>query len=115
MASIKLNPSCDGRQNEKFSPGSVRVMCITLRNLIQAAYGTFASGPHADPNHLRLLGAPEWAGSSHYDIGLRIQASKEGSCIPLDLNHADQPVPNFCGRMTAKERMGRTSPTTPTG
>jgi uncharacterized protein (TIGR03435 family) len=48
----------------------------------------------------------------HYDIrelpvyamtvakgGLKIQPSKAGSCIPLDLNHANQPSPNFCGRL----------------
>jgi uncharacterized protein (TIGR03435 family) len=149
VASIKVNAGCDGRQNENFSPGSVSVTCITLRNLIQAAYGAFASGPHADPKHLRILGTRDWAGSSHYDIaykaqgnvpmdqvfgpilqailedrfqlkvhretrdlpvytitvakgGLKIRASKEGSCIPLDLNHADQPSSNFCGRMTAR-------------
>ena len=34
--------------------------------------------------------------------GLKIRAAKEGSCIPLDLNHADQASPNFCGRMTGK-------------
>jgi uncharacterized protein (TIGR03435 family) len=147
VASVKLNTGCTGdRQDEKFSPGSVSVTCIKLRNLLQAAYGTFANGVNSNPKPLRLLGAPEWAGSDRYDItakapgnppmyrmfgpmlqvlledrfhlkvhyetrelpvytlsvaksGPRLQASKEGSCIPLDLNHADDPVPNFCGRM----------------
>ena len=34
--------------------------------------------------------------------GLKTRATKEGSCIPLDLNHSDQPSPNFCDRMTGK-------------
>jgi uncharacterized protein (TIGR03435 family) len=150
VASIRLNPGCEGdRQDERFSPGSVSVTCITLRNLIQAAYGRFANGPDSDPQQLRFVGAPEWIGSSRYDItakarssvpmdqmfgpmlqvlledrfhlrvhrgtrdlpvytmtvaksGLKIRASKEGNCIPLDLNHAGQPSPKFCGRMTGR-------------
>ncbi len=150
VASIKLNPDCAGdHQDEQFSPGRVSVTCITLPNLIKAAYGTFANGPNSNPKRLRLFGAPDWMGSSRYNItakaqgetpmdqmfgpmlqvlledrfrlkvhretrelpvytmtiakgGLKILATKEGSCIPLDLNHADQPSPNFCGRMTGK-------------
>ena len=150
VASIKPNLDCPGdHQDEQFSPGRVSVTCITLRNLIQAAYGTFANGPNSIPKRLRLFGAPDWMGSSRYTItakaqgeapmdqmfgpmlqvlledrfqlkvhrdtrelpvytmtvakgGLKIRAAKEGSCIPLDLNHADQPSPNFCGRMTGK-------------
>jgi uncharacterized protein (TIGR03435 family) len=150
VTSLKVNPECVGdHQDEKFSPGRVSVTCMTLRNLIQAAYGTFAAGPKAKPGRLRLLGAPEWAGSSRYNVtakapgdppmdqmfgpmlqglledrfqlkvhretrefpvytmtlakgGLRIQQSKEGSCIPLDLSHSDQPSPDFCGRMTGR-------------
>jgi uncharacterized protein (TIGR03435 family) len=150
VVSIKLNLDCPGdHQDEQFSPGRVSVTCITLPNLIQAAYGTSASGPNSNPKRLRLFGAPDWMGSSRYNItakaqgeapmdqmfgpmlqvlledrfrlkvhrdtrelpvytmtlakgGLKILATREGSCIPLDLNHADQPSPNFCGRMTGK-------------
>ena len=150
VASVKLNPDCPGdHQHERFSPGNVSVTCITLRNLIQAAYGTFANGPNPNPGRLRLFGAPDWVGFSRYNItakalgearmdqmfgpmlqvlleerfrlkvhretrelpvytmtlargGLKIRATKEGSCIPLDLNHSDQPSPNFCGRTTGK-------------
>jgi len=150
VASIKLNPDCAGdHQDEQFAPGRVSVTCITLPNLIKAAYGTFANGPNSNPQRLRLFGAPDWMGSSRYNItakaqgqtpmdqmfgpmlqmlledrfhlkvhresrelpvytmtvakgGLKILPTKEGSCIPLDLNHANQPSPNFCGRMTGK-------------
>lgn len=34
--------------------------------------------------------------------GLKIRASKAGSCVPVDLNHSDQPSPNWCGRMTGR-------------
>jgi uncharacterized protein (TIGR03435 family) len=150
VASLKLNPGCEGdHQDEAFSPGRVTVTCITLRNLIQAAYGTFANGPNSNPQRLRFVGAPDWIGSDRYDIaakadgdvpmdqmfgpmlqvlledrfqlkthletrdfpvytltvaksGLKLQPSKDGSCIPLDLNHAVDRSPNFCGRMTGR-------------
>jgi uncharacterized protein (TIGR03435 family) len=150
VASVKLNQNCSGdRQDEQFSPGRVSVTCITLPNLIHAAYGTFANGPNPNPNRLPLFGAPDWARSSRYNItakargdapmdqmfgpmlqvlledrfklrvhretrelpvytmtvakgGLKIRPYKEGSCVPVDLNHADQPSPNWCGRMTGR-------------
>ncbi len=150
VASIKLNLDCSGdRQDEQFSPGRVSVTCITLPNLIKAAYGTFANGPEPKPNRLRLFDVPDWAQSNKYNVtakakgatpmdqmfgpmlqvlledrfklrvhretrelpvytmtvakgGLKIRPSKEGSCVPVDLNHADQPSPNWCGRMTGK-------------
>ena len=34
--------------------------------------------------------------------GLKIQPTKEGSCVPVDLNHANQPTPDWCGRMTGR-------------
>jgi uncharacterized protein (TIGR03435 family) len=34
--------------------------------------------------------------------GLKIQPTKEGSCVPVDLNHAYQPTPKWCGRMTGR-------------
>lgn len=150
VASIRLNPDCSGdHQDEHFSPGRVSVTCITLRNLIQAAYGTFANGPNSSPKRLPLFGAPDWMASSRFDLtakaageapmdqmfgpmlqalleerfrlkvhrdtrelpvyamivakgGLKIRPTKAGTCIPLDLNHADNPSPDFCGRMTGK-------------
>jgi uncharacterized protein (TIGR03435 family) len=30
---------------------------------------------------------------------LKLQKSKEGSCTPVDLNHAGDPSPNFCGEI----------------
>jgi len=152
--SIRISSDCPGdRQDEKFSPGRVSVTCITLPNLIQAAYVTFADGRSRNPARLRLFGTPDWARSEHFNIvakaqgdipmeqmfgpmlqsfledrfhlrlhresrelpvytmtvakgGLRIHATKDGSCIPLDLNHSGQLSPLFCGRMTGRPANG---------
>lgn len=80
VASVKLNTACEGdRQDEKFSPGRVSVTCITLSNLIQAAYGRFGQGPNARPSHLRIAGAPAAMLSSRYDI-----AAKARGDAPMD-------------------------------
>jgi uncharacterized protein (TIGR03435 family) len=155
VASVRLNPDCVGdRQDEQFSPGRVSVTCITLANLIQAAYVTFADGLGRNPVRLRVFGLPEWARSTRFNItaqarsdapmeqmfgpmlqslleerfglalhretrelpvytmnvaknGLRIQPTKEGSCVPMDLKHANEASPKFCGRMTGKVNGGR--------
>ena len=150
VASVKVNADCVGdRQDEQFSPGRLSVTCITLSNLIQAAYVTFADGRSKNPVRLRVVDLPDWARSSRFNLtakaggdapmeqmfgpmlqslledrfslalhretrelpvytmtlaksGLRIQPTKEGSCIPLDLNHANEPSPKFCGRMMGR-------------
>jgi uncharacterized protein (TIGR03435 family) len=150
VASVRENPDCVGdHQDEQFSPGRVSVTCMTLPNLIQAAYVTFADGLSRNPVRLRVFGLPDWARSDRFNItakargdarmeqmfgpmletlledrfgltlhretrelpvyimtpangGLRIKATKEGSCIALDLNHANETSPKFCGRMTGR-------------
>jgi len=34
--------------------------------------------------------------------GLKIQPTKEGTCVPVDLNHPNERAPNWCGRMTGR-------------
>lgn len=150
VASVKLNPNCPDKQtNEQFSPGRVNVGCIRLKELIQAAYGTFANGTNSGSAHLQIFGEPSSFDSYRFDViataqadtpmeqmfgpmlqmlledrfhlkvhretrelpvyvltvskgGTKLQPTKEGSCVPVDLNHANDRVPNFCGRMTGK-------------
>jgi uncharacterized protein (TIGR03435 family) len=165
VASVKLNTSgCEngrgGGRGGAPAPGRLSVKCITLRDLIQAAYGTFASGPNPDQRLLQLLGSPGWVESDTYDIeakpagsatidqiygpmlqglledrfklkihretrelpvyaltiaksGPKLQASKEGSCTPIDLSHQSlHPIPGqpptvFCGRTSFKSSGNR--------
>jgi uncharacterized protein (TIGR03435 family) len=53
------------------SPGSLRVTCITVKDLIQSAYGTFANGPAPDPRMLQVVGAPQWIESEVFDVNAR--------------------------------------------
>lgn len=49
-------------------PGRLTVTCISAKDLIQAAYGTFANGPAPDPRMLQVIGAPEWIETEMFDI-----------------------------------------------
>jgi uncharacterized protein (TIGR03435 family) len=71
VASIKLNTSgCDGGRGGGGAPppGRLSVKCIAIQDLIQAAYGTFASASTPNQTLLRVVGAPPWVESDHYDL-----------------------------------------------
>ena len=71
VASVRLNTTgcANGRGGGGAPPsGRISVTCIALKDLIQAAYGTFANGPNMNPGTLQMLGAPGWADSDSYDI-----------------------------------------------
>ena len=72
VASVRLNTTgcANGRGGRAGgpSPGLLSAECITLRDLIQAAYGTFANGPNMNQTTLQVLGAPGWVDSDSYDI-----------------------------------------------
>ncbi|HZL56060.1 MAG TPA: TIGR03435 family protein [Bryobacteraceae bacterium] len=50
------------------SPGRLTVNCIAVRDLIQAAYGTFANGSDRGSTLIQVLGAPAWVDSDPFDI-----------------------------------------------
>lgn len=71
VASVRLNTTgcANGRGGGGAPPsGRISVTCIALKDLIQAAYGTFANGPNMNPGTLQVLGAPGWVDSDSYDI-----------------------------------------------
>jgi uncharacterized protein (TIGR03435 family) len=49
-------------------PGRLHATCIAVKDLIQAAYGTFANGGAPDPRMLQVLGAPEWIDTEMFDL-----------------------------------------------
>jgi uncharacterized protein (TIGR03435 family) len=73
VASIRLNTSgcAGGRGGGGPTPGRLSVKCIAIKDLIQAAYGTFAHGPPPDPRLPQVLGAPGWVESDTYDIAAK--------------------------------------------
>ncbi len=72
VTSVKVNnsgcPNGRGGGQGAPQPGMLRVKCIAVSDLIQAAYGTFANGPTPDPRELRVIGAPGWMGSDLFDV-----------------------------------------------
>jgi uncharacterized protein (TIGR03435 family) len=73
VASVKRNLSgCEqgrgGGEGGVPPPGRLRVSCIAVKDLIQAAYGTFANGPTPTPYVPDVVGAPEWIDTELYDL-----------------------------------------------
>ncbi|HLK64127.1 MAG TPA: TIGR03435 family protein [Bryobacteraceae bacterium] len=71
VASVKRNLSgcANGRGgNAAPPPGRLRVSCIAVKDLIQAAYGTFANGPTPAPFVPDVAGAPDWVDTDLYDV-----------------------------------------------
>lgn len=73
VASVKLNNGCDVRAagNPNPSPGRFEMPCVTLRNLIQYAYGTFADPTTINVQPLRMEGLPRWAQSEYYSLAAK--------------------------------------------
>jgi uncharacterized protein (TIGR03435 family) len=69
---VKRNLSgCDHGRGGGAAPttaGRLRVSCIAVKDLIQAAYGTFADGPTPTPLVPDVVGAPDWIDSDLYDL-----------------------------------------------
>jgi uncharacterized protein (TIGR03435 family) len=66
--SVKRNLSgCEHGRGGPPVPGRLHAPCIAVKDLIQAAYGTFANGPTPGPL-LDVAGLPNWADTDLYDI-----------------------------------------------
>jgi uncharacterized protein (TIGR03435 family) len=83
VASIHVNDSGTTQTNIKFTPGSVTFTNLTLRAIIQFAYGI------NQPS--RLAGVPDWANSERFDIVARGDvASLEDRRVKLQALLADR-------------------------
>jgi len=68
VAAVKPNPDCDPRRGGGgSSPGRMNLVCRTLLEYIQIAYGSF-DGPHERWPRLEVLGGPSWVRSDRYDV-----------------------------------------------
>jgi len=66
VATIKLASSQP--QLSSASPAEVHISNVTVRNLIEQAYGI----PWTSTDNERVLGGPAWLDTNHYDIAARI-------------------------------------------
>lgn len=74
VASLKPNNGCEGLPragNLSPSPGRLEMPCVDLRNLIQAAFGTFGDGVSVNTQPLHIEGGPAWMQSEHYSLSAK--------------------------------------------
>lgn len=73
VASIKLNAKCDRGGLNDISPGRLELPCMSLRALIQIAYGNIIVGGTFNPRRLEVLGGPKWIDTDRYDISAKVE------------------------------------------
>lgn len=78
VASLKPNPGCPtDAGGAVISPGRLEWPCRTVRQLIHAAYDTFADGKHLNTGNTEINGLPEWA----YWQTFSLAAKAEGEAV----------------------------------
>jgi uncharacterized protein (TIGR03435 family) len=70
VASIKADPGCTSRPRtpQAVSPNRLALECITLKDLVEYAYGVWADATSPNPKHPDVRGGPSWVASDHYTI-----------------------------------------------
>lgn len=69
VATIRLNETCvNGAGQEHLSPGRFGVECVSLRDYIRGAYGSYGFGRNPNVRPPKVLGGPDWVDSDRYDI-----------------------------------------------
>ena len=69
VATIRLNRACvNGAGLEHLSLGRFGVECVSLRDYIRGAYGSYGFGRNPNVRPPRVLGGPDWVDTDRYDI-----------------------------------------------
>jgi uncharacterized protein (TIGR03435 family) len=69
VATIRLNTACvNGAGLEHLSVGRFGVECVSLRDYIRGAYGSYGFGRNPNVRPPRVLGGPDWVDTDRYDI-----------------------------------------------
>ncbi len=69
VAAIRLNDACvNGGGKEHHSPGRFGVECVSLRDYIRGAYGSYGPGRKPNVRAPAVLGGPGWIDTDRYDI-----------------------------------------------
>jgi uncharacterized protein (TIGR03435 family) len=72
VASIRLNETCvNGAGLEHQSPGRFGVECVSLRDYIRGAYGSYGAGRNPNVRAPTVVGGPGWIDTDRYDIVAR--------------------------------------------
>jgi uncharacterized protein (TIGR03435 family) len=69
VATIRLNKDCvNGAGLEHLSQGRFGVECVSLREYIRGAYGSYGFGRNPNVRPPKVLGGPDWVDTDRYDI-----------------------------------------------
>jgi uncharacterized protein (TIGR03435 family) len=69
VATIRLNKACvNGAGLEHHSPGRFAVECVSLRDYVRGAYGSYGFGRNPNVRPPKVLGGPDWVDTDRYDI-----------------------------------------------
>jgi uncharacterized protein (TIGR03435 family) len=69
VATIRLNKACaNGAGLEHQSLGRFAVECVSLREYIRGAYGSYGFGRNPNVRPPKVLGGPDWVDTDRYDI-----------------------------------------------
>lgn len=69
VATIRLNEACvNGVGLEHHSPGRFGVECVSLREYIRGAYGSYGFGRNPNVRPPTVVGGPDWVDADRYDI-----------------------------------------------
>jgi uncharacterized protein (TIGR03435 family) len=69
VATIRLNKDCvNGAGLEHLSLGRFAVECVSLREYIRGAYGSYGFGRNPNVRPPKVLGGPDWMDTDRYDI-----------------------------------------------
>ena len=69
VATIRLNKTCvNGGGLEHLSLGRFGVECVSLREYIRGAYGSYGFGRNPGVRPPKVLGGPEWVDTDRYDL-----------------------------------------------
>jgi uncharacterized protein (TIGR03435 family) len=63
-----MNACVNGAGLEHLSPGRFGVECVSLRDYIRGAYGSYGFGRNPNVRPPKVLGGPDWVDTDRYDI-----------------------------------------------
>lgn len=72
VASVKRGTGCESRPpaSGRVYPGRVEIPCVTVRKLMQVAYGTFF-GTSLRSRRVEVVGGPSWIDTERYSISAK--------------------------------------------
>jgi uncharacterized protein (TIGR03435 family) len=75
---LNFGPHCEGSGG---APGRLILKCITVRELIQFAYGFYRNGRTPTPQTLQISSGPRWIDSDRFDIEAKAEGTPQNEML----------------------------------